>query len=70
MMSSSPFVIWSMTKEVGCGGASQNISYEVNTLYNSLSSLNDTLSNQPLLNVISDIKQKAIRLKRELKILY
>ena len=46
---------------------SKNVSNEVNALDNSLSSLNDTLSNQSLLNVISDIKQKAIQLRRKLK---
>ena len=50
-------------------GESRNISYEVNALYNSLSSLNDTQSNQSLLDAISNVKQKAIQLRRKLKFL-
>lgn len=45
----------------------KNVSYEVNALYNSLSSLNETLSNQSLLDAISVIKQKAIQLRRKIK---
>ena len=48
-------------------GKTRNVSNEVNALYTSLSPLNDTLSNQSLLDAISDIKQKAIQLRRKLK---
>ena len=48
-------------------GTTRNVSNEVNALYTSLSPLNDTLSNQSLLDAISDIKQKAIQLRRKLK---
>ena len=48
-------------------GKTRNVSNEVNALNTSLSSLNDTLSNQSLLDAISDIKHKAIQLRRKLK---